>query len=268
MIAPARAGVDERRLTLWQDQVQTQVLVAGSGPPLVFFHGPWGLAWDAFLDALAERFTVYAPHHPGTTPGDPDGVRALDTVWDLVLYSYELFDALGLEAPVVVGHSFGGMVAAEVAATAPGRVRRLVLISPLGLWRDDAPVRNWMALKPDALAAAAFADPRGPLVAQVLGGASDEGVDERIRRTWALACSGKFTWPIPDRGLSKRLHRVSAPTLIVWGRQDGLAPPIYAEEFAQRIRGARAEVVDGAAHHPHLERLDPVAPLVANFLAG
>ena len=55
-------------LTVWQDRVPFRVHVKGSGPALVYFHGPWGLTWGAFLDALAESFTVYAPEHPGTTP--------------------------------------------------------------------------------------------------------------------------------------------------------------------------------------------------------
>src|SRR5579885_2892577 len=68
-------ATQERTLSAWQDQVRARVHIAGSGPPLVFFHGAFGLRWDPFLDALAERCTVYAPEHPGTTPGEPDAVR-------------------------------------------------------------------------------------------------------------------------------------------------------------------------------------------------
>jgi pimeloyl-ACP methyl ester carboxylesterase len=125
-----------------------------------------------------------------------------------------------------------------------------------------------MAMRAEPLAGAAFRDPAGPHAARILGlpGSDGDGVDERIRRTWALACTGKFTWPIPDRGLHKRLHRITAPTLVVWGARDGIAPPLYAEEFARRIPGARAEVVEDAAHHPHLERPDAVLPLLREFL--
>ena len=56
---------------------------------------------------------------------------------------------LGLGAPALVGHSFGGMVACEIAAAMPERVKRLVLIDPLGLWRDELPVNNWMILPDD-----------------------------------------------------------------------------------------------------------------------
>ena len=92
-------AVEERTVSVWRDQIRPRVKIAGQGPPLVFFHGAYGLAWDPFLDTLAKSNTVYAPEHPGTTPGDPDAIRLLDDLWDLVLYYYEIFDQLGLEAP-------------------------------------------------------------------------------------------------------------------------------------------------------------------------
>ena len=261
-------AVYERTLNLWGAQIQPRVKIAGQGPPLVFFHGAGGLNWDAFLDALAESHTVYAPEHPGTTPGDPDAIKPLDDLWDLVLYYYELFDRLELEAPVVVGHSFGGMVAAEVAATNPQRVSRLVLLSSIGLWRDDAPVKNWMSMSPEALAKDVFYDPEGPVAKQLLAPPEDqeERLNALIQSTWNLGCTGKFCWPIPDKGLKKRLHRIKAPTLVVWGRQDGLVPSIYAQEFTDRITGARAEIVDMASHVPQLEQLETVRQIVQDFL--
>jgi pimeloyl-ACP methyl ester carboxylesterase len=259
----------ERVETVWDGRLRTHVKVAGTGPPLVFFHGAFGLVWDPFLDTLAETHTVHAPEHPGTTPGDPDAIQPLDDLWDLVLYYDELLDRLGLDAPALVGHSFGGMVAAEVAATLPRRVSHLVLISPIGLWRDDAPIPNWMAMAPDALAKAVFHDPEGPLakLAFALPEDPDAQIDAMVQRTWTLGCTGKFVWPIPDKGLRKRLHRVRVPTLVVWGRHDGLVAPAYADEFGRRIAGSRVEMVDGAAHVPHLEQLGVVAPMVRRFLA-
>src|SRR5262249_57993554 len=94
--------------------------------------------------ALADGHTVYAPKFPGTTHGNPDAVHALDNWFGLIVYHGELFDRLELSAPVVVGHSFGGLLAAEFAASAPKSVGRLVLIDPVGLWRGDTPGNNWM----------------------------------------------------------------------------------------------------------------------------
>src|SRR5262245_44245756 len=117
----------QRTVTVWQGRVPLRVHVAGDGPPVVFFHGPWGLTWGPFLDALARTATVYAPEHPGTTLGSPDAIHAVDTLWDLVLCYDELLDQLGVSEAVLAGHSFGAMVACEVAAQRPSRVRPLVL---------------------------------------------------------------------------------------------------------------------------------------------
>ena len=261
-------SVQERTLSVWGSQIHPRVKIGGEGPPLVFLHGAYGLQWDAFLDTLSQSHTVYAPEHPGTTPGDPDAIKPLDDFWDLVLYYYELFDQLELEAPIVVGHSFGGMVAAEVAATNPGRVSQLVLVSPLGLWLDESPVKNWMSMAPEPMARAVFYDPEGPVAKQILGLPDDpeERVDAQIQAVWTLGCTGKFVWPIPDKGLKKRLRRIQAPTLVVWGKQDGVAASVYAQEFTNRIADARAEIVDQASHMPHLEQLETVSRIIQSFL--
>src|SRR5262249_29229168 len=136
-----------------------RVHVAGTGPAVVFFHGPWGLTWGPFLDAVAKQFSVYAPEHPGTTPGEPDTIQHVDTLWDLVLCYDELLDRLGLSEAALVGHGFGAMVACEVAAQRPSRVRHLILLDPIGLWRDDAPVVNWMLVPPGELPGYVFHDP-------------------------------------------------------------------------------------------------------------
>lgn len=258
----------EQMVDIREGLFQTKVMVVGSGPPVVLLHGaPW-VAWDKFLEDLSNHFTVYAPLHPGV--GNPDDIHHINTLWELVLYHYELFDGLGLKAPAVIGHSFGGMVAAEVAATNPERVSKLVLIDPVGFWRDDHPVKDWMAIEADELAKASFYDPKGE-VAQSFTAVPedlDAKLDQNIQRTWALACTGKFIWPIPDKGLKHRIHRITAPTLILWGRNDGITDPVYAQEFADRIKKApvRVEIIDEAAHVPHLEQRAKVVELIRQFL--
>jgi pimeloyl-ACP methyl ester carboxylesterase len=258
-----------RRLRLWQDRIETEVEIAGSGPPLVYLHGPWGLAPDrAFIARLAEAHTVWAPRFPGTTPGNSDAIHALDSWLDLTVYNGELFDALALTTPALVGHSFGALFAAEFAAAVRKSAGRLVLIDPVGLWRDDLPVRNWMVLAEDARRSTLFADPEGEAARRFVDVPSDPAarVDALAQFVWAQACTGKFVWPIADRGLKHRIHRIAAPTLIIWGTGDQIVAPDYAQEFANRIAGARVELIDNAGHLPHLEASDHVAKLVTEFL--
>ena len=170
---------EQKRLTLWQGKVETEIEVSGEGPPLLYLHGPWGLTPDLpFVAQLASTCKVFAPRHPGTTIGAPNAAHAIDTLWDLVVYYGELLDRLELKSAAVVGHSFGGMVAAEIAATMPERASRLILIDPVGLWRDDHPVKNWMIMPDSARPQALFADPAGDAARRFF--AHPEDKEERV----------------------------------------------------------------------------------------
>jgi pimeloyl-ACP methyl ester carboxylesterase len=243
---------------------KTRVLSAGSGAPVVFFHGGGGLWWDAFLDELSNRYRVVAPEHPGV--GESQGLEHLEDLWDLVLYYAELMDALGLPNASVIGHSFGGMVAAEVAATCAERVDKLVLLGPIGLWRDDHPVPDISTIQPHQLPGLLFADPSSPVAAQL---PSPDPLDPEalFKASLAMAAFNQFIWPLPDKGLSRRLYRIKADTLIIWGAQDRLVSPAYGPDFAGAIRSAKLEIVEGAGHVPQLEQPDRVLSLVSSFLS-
>ncbi len=135
---------------------EAKVKVAGSGPPLVYLHAAGGPIWDDFVEGLTERFTVYAPHHPGTGDTARESIHQVDSLWDLVLIYDEIFDALKLSSVPVVGTSFGGMMACELAAYRPDRISKIVLLDPIGLWRDDAPVAPYMLMPPEKLLATLY----------------------------------------------------------------------------------------------------------------
>jgi pimeloyl-ACP methyl ester carboxylesterase len=256
----------ERTISLWRKQINPRVLVAGDGPPLIFLHGAGGLLWDDFLDALARRYTVYAPEFPGTSPGDYDAIKALDDWHDLVVYHSELIDELGVKDAALVGHSFGGMIAAEVAAANPRSIGKLVLLSPLGLWRDDTPIPPWLSMNAAELSEVFFHDREIAKRFMLSPEATVTHPDQVIAATWALACAGKFTWPLPDRGLRDRLHRISAPTLLVWGDKDGLVSPIYAQDFKAGLADARLTLVANAGHALIHERPAETAQAIVDFL--
>jgi pimeloyl-ACP methyl ester carboxylesterase len=265
------ASFEERTVRLWQGSIETDIEIGGSGPPLVYLHGPWGLRHDRdFLAALAQSHRVYAPKHPGTGRTDHEAAHKIDSWFDLMVYYDELFDLLGLERVALVGHSFGGLVAAELAATFRARASRLALIDPVGLWRDDLPVSNWMIMEEQKRLRALFADPAGDAAKRFAAPPEDPQarVAAQVEFVWAQACTGKLVWPIPDKGLKKHLHRIAAPTLILWGKEDGIIDRAYAGEFSGRIAGSRVEIIDNAAHMPHLEAPEKVARLVRGFLEG
>src|SRR5262249_36568381 len=137
----ARVSAAERPVAIRDGAVRFRVLSSGRGPALVYLHSFHDReAWPPLLDQLAERFTVHAPCHPGVQGSE--GVEHLADVVDLALAYDELLAALGLDAACLAGHSFGGMVAAELASLCPGRATGVALISPLGLWLDGKPVAD------------------------------------------------------------------------------------------------------------------------------
>ena len=247
---------------------EAKVKVGGNGPPLLYLHSAGGPLWDPFIEGLCESHTVYAPHHPGTGETVRESIYAVESLWDLILIYDETLDALNLSSIPVVGTSFGGMMACELAAYRPERVSKMILLDPIGLWREDAPVAQYMLMPPEQLVATLYKHLDAPAVQAALQMPTDPKQVAVIVAdlVWALGATGKFVWPIPDKGLKKRVHRIAAPTLIVWGQADTVIAPAYAHEFARRITGARLALIANAGHLPHLERPDEVVPLVRKFL--
>ncbi len=255
------------RLTVQVGPIEAQVEKRGQGEPLLYLHGAFAYGgWPGFLESLAESYTVYAPLHPGF--GEGDGLSHLDDVLDLALYSYDLMDALGLETANVVGHFFGAMIAAEMAAICPHRVDKLVLAAPAGLWLEADSGVDFFATPINELRSILFADGDSAVAKQTMPDAAndDERGEQSLARVRSLSAVGKFLWPLPDRGLKKRLGRIKAPTLVVVGDGDKIIPPAYGDAFVERIPGARLEVFTNSGHLLYIERGDDFASLVSGFL--
>lgn len=249
------------------EQVSFAVKIAGQGEPVVYLHGAGGLVWDPFLAELSDRYQVYAPHLPGT--GQSSGLESIRDLWDLILCYYDLFDALGLESATVIGHSLGGMIALELAATDQSRVKKIVAVAPAGLFREEEPVPDMFAMLPHELAAMMVADPASPVAERLryMPTQTEERIEMTIHQMQNMQAAAKFLWPIPDKGLKRRLHRIKAPTLLIWGKQDRFMPVSYAGEFQRRITGSELELIDQAAHLVPLEQTEQVVAAIARFLS-
>ena len=251
-----------------------KVFRAGSGPTVVFLHAAGGVSdADPTLGALAQEYSVIAPLAPGFN--DLTELKDIADVHDLAIYHDDLFESLGLEGVPVIGHSFGAMIAAELAAHYPSRVSKLVLIAPIGLWKDDEPVADLFGAPITEIGDLLWADPNGPgavatkMAMESMQAADAEQIaDMMIPMMQGFAAAAKFMWPIPEKGLAKRLRRITADTLLIWGAQDRLVPPSYAEEFARLIPSARIEVIEGAGHMAPVEAMDQVMAAVTKFLAA
>ena len=232
---------------------KAQVLVGGdeSAQPIVYLHSAAGIfETDPFLLGLAERYRVYAPVVPGIN--DLEDLKDIETIQDMALYYDDLLRELGLNQAAVVGHSFGGMIAAELAAHNPDLVGSLVLISPVGLWNEAYPVLDLFATPPLELGNYLWGDPDSEAAKNAMAAAYSEAgadvIELTLRTVKAMVVAGKFMMPIPDQGLSRRLYRITMPTLLVWGDKDSVVPVEYVKDFERGIAGAKKVIIKGSGH--------------------
>jgi pimeloyl-ACP methyl ester carboxylesterase len=247
---------------------KVRVFEAGSGAPLVFLHGAGGLfAENPFLDQLAERYHVFAPEFPGF--GESTGEDLLEDMLDFTLHGWDVIATLGLTKPHLVGHSMGGMIAAEMACIAPNDLAKLVLVSSAGLWLPEQPIPDIFSFLPHEFAQYLFYD-RAQGEALLTGGLDLKNPDALsefyIANSRRLSMAGKILFPVPNRRLSKRLYRLTAPTLLVWGQQDQLIPPVYAEHFRKLIPHAELVQIDKSAHMVPYEQPAAFVTAVSRFL--
>jgi pimeloyl-ACP methyl ester carboxylesterase len=260
--APARPA-EALRHDLDLEEGTVGLLKAGDGPELVFLHGAGGAgAWTGFHDSLSRRFTVIAPDHPGF--GNSDDFPAVEDMGDLVYHYLDVFDRLGLQNPVVVGASFGGWIAAELAVHSPARVSRLVLLAPVGLRIPGQPIADLFLMNPAERAAALYHD-------QSVGRQripSESDIDLFVRRYRDDTALARFCWHpfFANPKLERRLRRITAPTVVVAARPDKVLPIEHCQRYAEKIPDAVLATIDDCGHALYMESPERVAQLVLDYL--
>ena len=253
--------------TVQTHHVPVRYFEAGSGPDLVFLHGAGGVtAEDPFLNALAEKHHVYAPLIPGY--GDSEECAEIRDMLDFTLHTADVVAALGLRDPILVGHSMGGMIAAEMAALAPNDVSRLGLICPAGMWDDEHPIADMFSLMPYEMPAYLFHDAEAGAAILTAGrNVTDPGFLQTylVNNARQLGMAGRLLFPIPERGLSQRMYRIKAKTVVVWGDSDRLIPPFYAHGFKKGIADAELVSIPEAGHMVTVEKTALVVEAIARL---
>jgi pimeloyl-ACP methyl ester carboxylesterase len=255
------------------------VLENGSGAPLLYLHGFADVhsvteSWMPFHEHLAKRSRVIAPAHPGCAQSDEN--KDADTIEDVVFHYLEVLDALKLTTFDLAGSCIGGWIAAELAARHPEKIRKLVLIGATGLFVQGALIGDvFMMAQPERGASYAglrellFAgadQPQG--LALFPDGMGD--IEEELRRYQMLRLGSRIGFKPPyfyNHSLKNRLHRITAPALVIWGENDRMVPRAHGEAYAKLLANARLAVIPGAGHSAHVEKPDETAQLVSDFLA-
>jgi pimeloyl-ACP methyl ester carboxylesterase len=235
---------------------------SGSGTPLLLLHHDIGSPERLpFYDALAQRFTVIRPSHPGydksERPGWMRSVRDIAIVYQALIAHFELRD------PTLVGLGFGGWIAAEMATMAPRGFKRLVLVGAMGIKPERGEIADQALLS---------------YIDYVRLGFSDQTVYDRIYgadtatpqlEQWDL--NREMTFRIAWRPymfnptLPHLLGAVQTPALVVWGRKDRMVPLECGERYVKALPHAKLEVIEDAGHFVEMEKPEPLARLIGGF---
>jgi pimeloyl-ACP methyl ester carboxylesterase len=247
---------------------EIEIRQAGSGPPLVLLHGSYGWwGWEPVLDTLARRFTVFAPSLPGF--GRSPRAPGVDSVDDLAYWLLDLAPDLETYPMRVVGFGLGGWLAAEAAVRCPHAVERLVLVDSVGIKVSDRETRDIedpFILVGEAQQAMLWADPSENQVPLPYPG-MEPGLLEVMLRNQESALLYGWKPYMHNPKLAQRLHRITAPTMVVWGSKDRIVRPDYGRELARRIPQARFVEIPNAGHYPHREQADAFVLAIADFLS-
>ena len=238
------------------------LLSDGAGPPLLFLHGAGGGGrWLEFQERLAKSHAVLMPSHPGH--GGSPAAEWIEHISDLAFHYLDLLDGERLERVHLVGASFGGWIAAELATMASHRLASLTLIDPVGIKVDGWIYPFIFGMELPEVVATIFHRPEMALALAP----KDQSVDTLVELYRQSAALARVAWNpyLYDPRLKRRLARIAVPTLLAWGEHDRLAPLACAEAWRKEIPGARLLTFAQSGHVPHLEEAAAVAAAVTEF---
>ncbi|GAA1734217.1 alpha/beta hydrolase [Aeromicrobium alkaliterrae] len=246
--------------------VHLDTLTLGSGPTALVLPGTERVTEDVpFATALAEQFSVVLPSHPGFGRSErPDWCATVSDVADVYL---DWLDRTDQSNVTLVGLQFGGWVALELATRGSERISRLVLVDTVGVKlgapREREITDVFATIRAD-LERLTYADP-----AKGVGPLEDAAIDdvlEVMRNEEALAAYGWEPYLHTPR-LDQALGRITVPTSVVWGADDGIVSPAYGRAIAERIPGATFHELDAAGHRAQVDRPTDVAALITRPVA-
>jgi pimeloyl-ACP methyl ester carboxylesterase len=244
---------------------ELEIVRRGAGRPIVLLHGFQTIDSEApFLALLARHGEIVAPSSPGF--GHSPRPKDFDTVYDLVHLYLELLETLPGGKVTLVGFSFGGWLAAEVATACSHRLEKLVLVDPLGIKVSDRETPDILDIfnrSPDEVQRASWHDPDG--FAPDFNAMSDKALTAYARNREALCV---YAWHpyMYNPQLPRWLGRIKVPTLLLWGESDRIVTPDYGRAYSRLISGSRFELITAAGHHPEIEQPEVFVERVSRFL--
>ncbi len=240
--------------------------------PVLYLHGMGGGGkWEAYHMTLGTFALTYAPQLPGWADGQaPDSINSVQDYARLVS---DFIDAAEIGRCVLAGHSFGGWVALSLCADHPHRFSRMILADSMGIALNDSTTLNLAEMDEESFAKAAFGRLGLIATAQPDGfGAEWENVRRgpEFERQWKGRglVAGLINGPSSDPELTNRLGTITADTLLVWGREDGIVPLRHGEALRDAIPNSNLAVIDRCGHMPMAEKPETFNKIIRDFLVG
>ncbi len=245
--------------------IELEVIRRGVGRPVLLLHGLQNVDPRArFLDLLGKRAEIIAPSHPGF--GHSARPADFDTMYDLVHLYLDVLEALPYERVTLIGLSFGGWLAAEMAVTCRHRIDRLVLVDAFGIKisdRETPDILDIFNTSPHEVRRQSWHDP--DKWAPDFNAMTDDELVVRARNWDTLCLYGWHPYMYNPR-LKRWLRRITRRTLVLWGASDGIVKPSYGRAYSALIPGSRFELIAEAGHHPEIEQPEAFVDCVAAFL--
>ncbi len=245
--------------------IELEVIRHGAGRPVVLLHGMHNVDPRApFLDLLGSRAEVIAPSHPGF--GHSSCPANFDTVYDLVHLYLAVLDSLPYERVTLIGLSFGGWLAAEIAVACQHRIDRLILVDAVGIKisdRETPDILDVFNTAPEVVRRHSWHNPAKS--APDFDTMSDDEI-VLYAKNWDALCLYGWHPYMHNPQLKRWLGRISRPTLVLWGASDGIVTPSYGRAYSGLIPGARFELIPEAGHHPEIEQAEAFVGHVTAFL--
>lgn len=243
------------------------LIEAGSGPPVLVLHGELGHpGWLAWHSELAQSHRVLIPLHPGF--GRTPRVGWIHSVRDLAGFYLRYLRESGLDRADVIGFSFGGWIAAEMAACNERALQRLVLVAPTGIRPPQGEIMDMFQVTARSYLQASVLDPKGtPEFGELFGG---ERTPEQFEGWEDAPETARLAWQpyMYNPSLAGLLENVvDLPTLLVWGKQDRVVPISAAEVYRKSIAGSRLVAFDDCGHRPEIEKSEGFVEALLSFLA-
>lgn len=259
------AAIEKTERTVNVQGIATHLFEAGppTAPAVLYLHGTLlGNLWLDFHNALSQHFRVFAPDIPGFGLTErPDWMRDMS---DYILYFRDLLNTLDLDKPLLIGHSLGGWMAAELAVWYPERVKKLVLSNSAGIRVKGALIAHLFAMNPQELLSTCFDD----LMAAMPLMPAEFNIDYLISQYRQRVTLASLAWnPHYDPKLERRLASIICPTLIIWGANDRLIPPVYGDAFQRAIPNSELVKLEGTGHMPMFEKTEPWSEVICEFLS-